>query len=112
MGVMKIVKIAAALKHLRKINQEIQYLPCFQSTHFSSGVIAFRPNKKTNGKQIEHADKDVVCQVVKGSGRLRIGNRRIALRRGMICHIPKKTPHDFAASKTSKLLLFFSLINS
>jgi mannose-6-phosphate isomerase-like protein (cupin superfamily) len=108
---MKIVKLAAALKHLRTINDEIQYVRCFESTHFSSGVIAFRPSKKPNHKQIKHADKDVVCQVVQGTGRVQIKNRRIALRPGMICHIPKNTPHDFAAAKTGKLVLVYLLID-
>ena len=109
---MKLIKISQALRSLKKLNDEIRYTDCFGEKQFTSGLIAFRPTKKSNPKQINHADKDVVCQVVKGSGRLRIGNRRIALRRGMICHIPKKTPHDFAASKTAELVLFYSLINS
>ncbi len=109
---MKIVKIAAALKHLRKINEEIQYLGCFESTHFSSGVIAFRQTKSPNRKQIKHADKDVVCHVVKGTGRVHIKKRRIQLRPGMLCHIPKNTPHDFAAGTTGALVLIYSLIDS
>ena len=109
---MKIVKITAVLKHVRKISEEIHYLGCFESTHFSSGVIAFRPGRKPNGKQVEHTDKDVVCHVVKGTGRLRVKNRRIQLRPGMLCHIPKNTPHDFAAGKTRALVLVYSLIDS
>jgi quercetin dioxygenase-like cupin family protein len=54
----------------------------------------------------------VVCQVLKGRGRLRINGRRIQLRPGTICHIPKNTPHDFAAGKTGRLILFYSLIKT
>jgi quercetin dioxygenase-like cupin family protein len=53
----------------------------------------------------------VVCQVLRGRGRLRTAGKRIALAPGMICHIPKGTPHDFAAGK-SELLLFYSLIET
>jgi hypothetical protein len=30
----------------------------------------------------------------------------------VLCHIPKGTPHDFAASKKKSLVLFYSLIDS
>lgn len=109
---MKIVKIDVALKQLRKVNDEIQYTGCFESKHFNSGLIAFSPSKTADSKQIKHADKDVVCQVIKGAGRVQIGQRRIQLRPGTLCHIPKNTPHDFAASKASELVLFYSLIES
>jgi mannose-6-phosphate isomerase-like protein (cupin superfamily) len=50
--------------------------------------------------------------VIKGRGRLRIRNRRIELKPGTICHIPKRTPHDFAAGKSGELVLFYSLIKT
>ena len=109
---MKILKMGEILSNLKKINDEIQYTGCFKSQHFTSGVIVFRPTNNSNPKQIEHTDKDVVCQVVKGTGRVRIKSRRIQLRPGMLCHIPKKTPHDFAAGKTGELVLVYSLIDS
>jgi hypothetical protein len=67
---MKILKLGEILRSLKKINDEIDYTDCFKSGHFTSGVIAFRPTKNPNPKQIEHTDKDVVCHVVKGTGRL------------------------------------------
>ena len=109
---MKVVKIRAALKHLKKLSDEIRYAECFEAKQFTSGLIAFRPTKSSNPKQINHTDKDVVCQVIKGSGRLRVNGQRTALRPGTICHIPKGTPHDFAAGKTGELVLFYSLIKS
>jgi len=36
---MKIVKIAAALKRLKKINDEMRYLSCFEQKQFSGGLI-------------------------------------------------------------------------
>ena len=109
---MKAVKINQALKRLKKINDEIRYADCFTEKQFTSGLIAFRPTKKSDRKQITHEDKDVVCQVIKGKGRLRINGKRIPLRPGVICHIPKGTPHDFAAGKGGELVLFYSLIKT
>ena len=109
---MKTIKISQALKRLKKINEEIRYTDCFKEKQFTSGLIAFRPTKNSDPKQINHDDKDVVCQVIKGSGRLRVNGRRIPLRPGIICHIPKGTPHDFAAGKSGELVLFYSLIKT
>jgi quercetin dioxygenase-like cupin family protein len=109
---MKVVKINAALKRLRKLNEEIRYADCFAAKQFTGGLIAFRPTKNPDAKQIRHDDKDVLCHVLKGTGRVRVDGRRIALRPGTICHIPKKTPHDFAAGKSGELLLFYSLIKT
>lgn len=108
----KIIKLERALKHLPQISAEISYKDCFEDEHFTSGLIAFRSRRKSDPKQINHEDKDVVCQVVKGRGRLRIRDRRIHLTPGIICHIPKKTPHDFAAGKSGELILFYSLIKT
>ena len=109
---MKIIKISSALKRPKKINDEIRYADCFEAKEFTSGLIAFRPGKNTDPKQINHDDKDVVCHVIKGSGRLRVNGRRIPLQPGTICHIPKGTPHDFAAGKNGELVLFYSLIQT
>ena len=108
---MKVIKINAALKQLRKLNEEIRYASCFEEKQFTSGLIAFRPTRNSDPKQINHDDKDVVCHVLKGSGRLRVNRRRIPLRPGMFCHIPKGTPHDFAATH-GELLIFYSLIKT
>ncbi|HEY7166279.1 MAG TPA: AraC family ligand binding domain-containing protein [Candidatus Binatia bacterium] len=109
---MKTIHLGATLKALTKINDEIRYQTCFEEKTFSAGLIAFSPRKKRDSKQIHHADKDVVCHVLKGNGRLRVNGRRIPLRPGTICHIPKGTPHDFAAAERSRLVLFYSLIHT
>ena len=109
---MKIIKIDSALKRLKKINDEIRYADCFKEKQFTSGLIAFRPNKRFDRKQINHDDKDVVCHVIKGTGRLRVDGKRIPLKAGVICHIPKGTAHDFAAGKNGELVLFYSLVKS
>jgi mannose-6-phosphate isomerase-like protein (cupin superfamily) len=107
-----IVKVREMMKNLRQINPEMSYKNCFEDEQFTSGVIAFRPQKQSDTKQINHTDKDVICYVIKGRGRLRIQNCRIALRPRTICHIPKRTPHDFAAGKNGELVLFYSLIKT
>jgi mannose-6-phosphate isomerase-like protein (cupin superfamily) len=109
---MKTIKIEQALKRMRSINEEIRYRSCFEGKTFSIGLIAFRPRKNSDLRQINHNDKDVVCQVLKGHGRLRSNGRRVSLRPGTVCHIPKGTPHDFAAGRGGDLVLFYSLIKT
>lgn len=109
---MKLITLNSALKRLKKLNDEIRYADCFADKQFTAGLIAFRPSRRANPKQINHADKDVLCHVIKGSGRLRIRGKRTPLRPGTICHIPKGTPHDFAAGRSSELVLFYSLIRT
>ena len=109
---MKLIRIDSQLKQLKNLNNEIRYADCFAEKQFTSGLIAFKASKNSDPKQINHADKDVVCHVIKGTGRLRVNGKRISLRPGIVCHIPKGTPHDFAAGKSGELILFYSLIRS
>jgi len=109
---MKILKIHSALKGLKRLNDEIRYADCFAAKQFTAGLIAFRPTKNGNPKQINHTDKDVLCQVIKGSGRLRVDGKHFLLKPGTVCHIPKGTGHDFAAGRNGDLILFYSLIKT
>ena len=109
---MKVIQLQSVLKRLAKLNDEIRYRSCIEAKQFTSGLIAFRPRKDSDTKQISHQDKDVICHVLKGRGRLRVNRRRIELRPGTLCHIPKGTPHDFAARKNSELILLYSLIKT
>lgn len=109
---MKIIKIREALRHRQKINEEIRYVSLVEGRRFSTGLISFKPRKDSDPKQIKHRDKDVLCHVVRGSGRLRLNGRKTALKPGTICHIPKGTPHDFAAGKKGEMILFYSLIKT
>ena len=108
---MKVIKLQPALKRLKAINQEISYKDCVKGSGFTTGLISFKPGKGSDPRQINHPNKDVVCQVLKGRGRLRVRHRTVALEPGMICHIPKGTPHDFAAAKKD-LILLYSLITT
>lgn len=107
----KIITVNEALKRLAKLNEEIRYRSLVEEQQFTSGIIAFRPSGKS-AKQINHPDKDVICHVLKGRGRLRIRQRQIPLAPGIICHIRKGTPHDFAAKRPADLVLFYSLIHT
>ncbi len=109
---MKVITVKQALKSLKKINAEICYADCFRTKTFTSGLIAFQAIKKSDPRQIKHDHQDVICQVIKGGGRLRLKGRTIRLRPGVICHIPKGTPHDFAAQRSGELVLFYSLIKT
>ena len=112
MRVTKLLKIEEALKRLPALNDEIRYKGWLDGKAFSAGLISFRPAKKSDRKQIKHRDRDVLCHVIKGRGRLRIPGRRVTLKPGIVCHIPKGTPHDFAAAKGNRLVLFYSLIKT
>lgn len=109
---MKIIQVQEALKGLSAINKEIRYKSFVEGKGFSTGLILFRPRKDSDPKQIKHRDKDVLCHVLKGRGRLRVDRRRTLLRPGTICHIPKGTRHDFAAAKKGELVLFYFLITT
>ena len=109
---MKVIKLQTALKRLPRLSDEIRYQSCFEEKQFTAGIIAFRAQKRSDPKRIKHDDKDVVCHVLKGRGRLRVNRQRIQLRPGTICHIRKGTLHDFAAGKRSGLVLFYSLIKT
>ena len=109
---MKVVKLNAALRSLRKINEEIRYASFFDEKQFSAGVIVFDPIDNSDRKAIIHDDRDVLCHVLEGKGTLYCHGKRITLGPGTICHIPKRTPHDFAAARSRQLVLFYSLIKS
>jgi hypothetical protein len=75
---MKIIKLNAALKSLKKLNDEIRYADFVKESNFTSGLIAFRAGKQSDPKQINH----------------------------------NGTPHDFAAGRSSELVLFYALIKT
>jgi quercetin dioxygenase-like cupin family protein len=108
----RVFGIKKALRGMTKISAEIRYKSCFEGPGFTTGVISFRPQVSSDPKQISHDDKDVVCHVLKGQGTLRLESRKIRLRPGMVCHIPKGKPHDFAAGRTGDLVLLYSLIRT
>ena len=109
---MKTLKIRDVLGQLERVNTEVRYKSCLEGPGFTVGLIAFSPQMRSDAKQINHNDKDVVCHVLQGHGRLRLGDRTVDLEPGTLCHVPKGTPHDFAASDNGELVLLYSLINT
>ena len=105
-----VTTLARALRGLTRLNDEISRRKIVQSERFETGVIAFRPRSSSGPNAIVHEDKDVVCYVLRGRGRLRLEGRRIPLAPGAICHIPKGTRHDFAAAKANRLMLLYTII--
>lgn len=99
-------EVAAQLKPL---GQEIRYATCVESTRFTQGIIAFAGKPSSSG-QIRHEDKDVVCYVISGTGRLRNGEREMVLKQGSICHVPAGCPHDFQATGDRELVLLYTLL--
>ena len=109
--VLKVVNIDAALAELADVNSEIRHRSCIEGDGFNVGLVSFSAVTTTDPKQIVHNDKDVVCHVLRGSGRLRTSGAVTRLRPGMLCHIPRGVPHDFAAEE-GELILCYSLINT
>ena len=71
-----------------------------------AGLIAFAPGGTADPKQITHADKDVLCYVLRGRGRLRVDGTLTPLEPGTLCHVPAEVAHDFAATDEELLLLY------
>ena len=107
---MKILKLPEALAELQTFTSEIRHKVCLQGQGFEAGLISFQPGGDSDPKQIKHAQKDVVCYVLKGQGRLRLSDQTIHLEPEMVCHIPRGTAHDFAATNDKSLVLFYFLI--
>lgn len=108
----KIVSVDEALAELAEINSEIRHKGCFEGDGFNVGLISFSATATADPKQIVHDDKDVVCHVLRGRGRLRAAAGDVtSLRPGMLCHVPRGVPHDFAAEE-GELVLCYSLITT
>ncbi len=108
---LRVVNIDAALAELAEVNSEIRHRRCFEGDGFDVGLVSFNATTAADPKQIVHDDKDVVCHVLRGRGRLRIAGSVTQLRPGMLCHIPRSVPHDFAA-EGDELILCYSLITT
>lgn len=106
-----IVNVDEALTELAALNSEIRHKGCIDGEGFNVGLVSFAATSTADPKQIVHDDKDVVCHVLRGRGRLRAGGEVTPLGPGMLCHIPRGVPHDFAA-EAGELVLCYSLITT
>lgn len=100
------IRVEEAARELTPLTEEIHFKDLVSRPNFKAGLIAFRPGGTTDPKQVDHLDKDVVCYVIRGKGRLRTDGGIRSLESGMLCHVPAKTPHDFAALDEEMLLLY------
>lgn len=96
---------------LRALGEEMRYATCFETTRFTQGIIAFA-NRAARGGQITHDDKDVICYVISGTGRVHSGTKEMVLKQGSICHVPAATPHDFQATGDRELVLLYTLVDT
>ena len=103
---MEAFRLEALLSRLEPLTPEIRFHDLVSRPTFKAGLIAFSPGGTADTKQITHPDKDVLCYVLRGRGRLRGDGTLIPLEPGMLCHIPAKAPHDFAATEEELLLLY------
>ena len=110
-GGVKVVRIDEGLAELAAINSEIRHKGCIEGAGFNVGLVSFTATTTADPRQIVHDDKDVVCHVLRGRGRLRAGGEVTPLQAGMLCHIPAGVPHDFAAEE-DELVLCYSLITT
>jgi mannose-6-phosphate isomerase-like protein (cupin superfamily) len=105
----KVLQLDEVAGHLKELSPEMRYATCVESGHFTQGIIAFA-GKPASGSQITHEDKDVLCYVISGTGRLRTGDREMVLKQGSICHVPARQPHDFQATGDRELVLLYTLV--
>ena len=103
---MEAFRLEALLSHLVPLTREIRFHDLVRRPTFKAGLIAFSPGGTADPKQITHPDKDVLCYVLRGRGRLRGDGTLIPLEPGMLCHVQANVPHDFAATEAELLLLY------
>ena len=108
---MEAFRLEELLSRLERLTPEIRSHDLVRRPAFKAGLIAFSPGGPADPKQITHPDKDVLCYVLRGRGRLRADGTLTSLEPGMLCHVPAKAPHDFAATE-DELLLVYILIET
>jgi quercetin dioxygenase-like cupin family protein len=105
----RVLQLEEVAVQMQPLSEEMRYSTCFTSERFTQGVIAFS-GKPRSSNQITHDDKDVLCYVISGTGRLRTGSGEMVLKQGSICHVPAGAPHDFQATGDRELVLLYTLL--
>jgi mannose-6-phosphate isomerase-like protein (cupin superfamily) len=108
---MRVLRLADELAQATAISPETAHRRLAEGQAYEAGVIRLAPGAATDPRQVTHADRDVLCYVLSGAGRLRAAGDETPLRPGLFCHIPANTPHDFAAT-TEPLSLYYCLIRT
>ena len=105
-----LLDVEQALRELKALNPESSVRPWHRGSAYEAGLIAFHPRPGADPRQILHADRDVICQVLRGRGRLRLEGETVPVAPGTLCRVPAGTPHDFAATGSEPLVLFYTLV--
>jgi mannose-6-phosphate isomerase-like protein (cupin superfamily) len=108
--VMDRLRVDEALGTLEPLSAEIAARTWHRAPGYEVGLIAFYPRLSADPHEICHADRDVLCHALRGSGRLRLDGETIAVEAGTLYRVPAGTPHDFAASGVDPLVLLYTLI--
>jgi len=112
----EVLEFETLRNELEPLSPEIARRVCFRGERYESGLISFRPQSQPDPKQIIHADKDVVCHVLSGQGRLRLSRgartEMISLNAGTVVRIPPGIAHDFAAIGPQELMIWYLLITT
>jgi mannose-6-phosphate isomerase-like protein (cupin superfamily) len=104
------LSLEEAIGQLKPVNAEISVRSWHRGAEYEAGLIAFQPRPDTDARQILHADRDVICQVLRGTGRLRLEHSTVPVQAGTVYRIPAGTPHDFATTAAEPLVLFYTLV--
>jgi len=101
---------------LEPLSPEIARRVCYRGDHYEIGIISFQPQAASDPKQIIHTDKDVVCHVLSGRGRLGLNKAEksevIPLKAGSVIRILSGIPHDFAATGQEELVIWYTLVTA
>ncbi len=84
---------------------EISYKELIDRGNFTAGLIKFKKKKVLDDKYILHERDDVLCYIISGHRKLRIGDESGRVSPGSIIHIPYGNRHDFVAD--DELLVFY-----
>jgi len=104
-----VAQIDTILQDLDRLTDEIAYRRVASGPGYECGLIRFLPREEADARQITHADKDVVCHVIKGRGQLRTAAQPQNLTPGALCRIPAGTAHDFSAIDEPLVLFYVSV---
>jgi mannose-6-phosphate isomerase-like protein (cupin superfamily) len=97
MGATQIINVEALRSGAAELREWLWSAEAVKHEGYEVGYIRFTPTDQPSGSLVRHADRDVVCLVLSGTGRLEHGSATTSLRAGDVCQIPVGTPHSFFA---------------
>lgn len=109
MGSARIVNVEALRAQARSLQDWLWSADAVKESGYDVGYIRFLPTDRPSGSLIRHADRDVVCVVLSGSGRLEHGSATSPLSPGDVCQIPVGTPHSFFAEGGALEMLYATI---